>query len=202
MKFTTADVCGTPSFSIAFRVMMSTRPSWMMRAFRSCPVSTCPCTGGMSSAGDGCGPPGTVLRAPASILSTRDSGMAKVFSPMVYSTRPFTCWVESATMFLPLFRWMTSAWAPRQNAVRNRNVNLDRKRENCSNYAQSMKQGFYLITKIMTFCLCLAAAPPSGQAQAQPADAVTLYRQILSPALDVKDVYKVRRVAIDREDLH
>src|SRR2546421_1448457 len=98
-------------------------------------------------------------------------------------------------MFLPLLRWITSAGAARQNAARHRNVNLDRKRDDCSNYAQSMKQGFYLITRIMTFCLCLAAAPPSGQAQAQSADAVTLYRQILSPALDVKDVYKVRRVA-------
>ena len=80
---------------------------------------------------------------------------------------------------------------------------MDRKRENCSNYAQSMKQGFYLITKIMTFCLCLAAPGLGhGQTAPKPADAITLYRQILSPVLDVKDVYKVRQVAIDREDLH
>ncbi|PYP92158.1 MAG: hypothetical protein DMG65_04990 [Candidatus Angelobacter sp. Gp1-AA117] len=127
--------------------------------------------------------------------------MAKVFSPTVYSTRPFTSWVESATMLFPFFRWMTSACAAMQMAARNRYMNLNRKPKNCSKYVPVWKLGVYLITKIMTVCLLLAAL---GHAQsAAPQDpALGIYRQLLNPVLSAADVHKIRQVAIDREDLH
>ncbi|HEU4413170.1 MAG TPA: M1 family aminopeptidase [Candidatus Angelobacter sp.] len=46
------------------------------------------------------------------------------------------------------------------------------------------------------------AGVASAQAVAPPSTAVELYRELLTPALDPKDVYQIRDVSILREDLH
>lgn len=70
---------------------------------------------------------------------------------------------------------------------------MNRKREDCSKYTRSGKQGFYLIT-LITLCLASAAAQDG-----KPAD---LYHKIISPVLTPSEVYQIRHVSINREDLH
>lgn len=63
-----------------------------------------------------------------------------------------------------------------------------------------------VVTKVLLPILALAFALAGVQAAAQaatpPAGAVALYRELLDPSLDAKDVYTVRDVSILREDLH
>src|SRR5438270_4968206 len=50
-----------------------------------------------------------------------------------------------------------------------------------------------------------ADSPPSANtapASAPAANAVALYRELLNPTFDPKDVYQIREVSILREDLH
>jgi hypothetical protein len=71
------------------------------------------------------------------------------------------------------------------------------------------------VTKVLLliFALCglpaaaqAAAQPPAAQTAAAPAatpgPGISLYRELLNPAFDLKDVHKVRDVSILREDLH
>jgi hypothetical protein len=70
---------------------------------------------------------------------------------------------------------------------------LDRKREDCSKYVRAGKQGFYLITLIIIWLV-----PAAAQGTKPP----NLYRQIIEPVLNPAEVYQVRHVSINREDLH
>jgi hypothetical protein len=60
------------------------------------------------------------------------------------------------------------------------------------------------VTKVLalSFALFLGYLPATGQATASPSGAVALYRELLSPSFDAKDVYQVREVSILLEDLH
>ncbi len=60
------------------------------------------------------------------------------------------------------------------------------------------------VTKVLLsiFTLALSGAQAAGQAVAPPAGGVALYRELLNPTLDAKDVYTIREVSILREDLH
>ncbi|HEU5414504.1 MAG TPA: M1 family aminopeptidase [Candidatus Angelobacter sp.] len=60
------------------------------------------------------------------------------------------------------------------------------------------------VTKVLVLALLLAPAGirAQGQATATPANAADLYRDILNPVLDATQVYTLREVSIDREDLH
>ncbi len=58
-----------------------------------------------------------------------------------------------------------------------------------------------LATITLLVGLCLV---PGGHALQTAAadDPLTLYRQLLNPGISVRDVYQIRQVALDREDLH
>src|SRR6476660_1557095 len=64
------------------------------------------------------------------------------------------------------------------------------------------------VTKVLvlSLVLALALAAISAAGQAAPAStsssAVALYRELLNPSFDVKDVYQIRDVSILLEDLH
>src|SRR5512140_2561248 len=71
----------------------------------------------------------------------------------------------------------------------------------------SMKRVFILrVTKVLVLIVGLAIAvgniPAWGQAAAAQSGAVALYRELLNPSFDAKDVYQVREVSIMLEDLH
>jgi hypothetical protein len=68
-----------------------------------------------------------------------------------------------------------------------------------------MKRVFILrVTKVLllSFALALGSTSALGQAAPSQSGAVALYRELLSPSLDAKDVYQVRDVSIMKEDLH
>ncbi|MGC2694602.1 MAG: M1 family aminopeptidase [Candidatus Angelobacter sp.] len=66
----------------------------------------------------------------------------------------------------------------------------------------SMTRVFALkVTKVLVLFAALAGAA-YGQAPVQASSAVALYRELLNPSFDPKDVYQVRDVSILREDLH
>jgi len=68
-----------------------------------------------------------------------------------------------------------------------------------------MKRVFILrVTKVLllSFALALGNTPAGGQALPSQSGAVALYRELLNPSLDAKDVYQVRDVSIMMEDLH
>jgi hypothetical protein len=60
------------------------------------------------------------------------------------------------------------------------------------------------VTKVLVlgFVLAVGDLPATGQPAASSSGAVTLYRELLNPAFDAKDVYQVREVSILLEDLH
>src|SRR5262249_13547743 len=60
------------------------------------------------------------------------------------------------------------------------------------------------VTKVLlaVLALTLAGAPAFAQTAAPATGGVALYRELLNPVLDPKDVYTVREVSILREDLH
>src|SRR6476646_9362779 len=67
----------------------------------------------------------------------------------------------------------------------------------------SMKRVFKLrVTKVLLLVATLANLPAAGQAAASPSSGVALYRDLLNPSLEAKDVYRVRDVSILAEDLH
>ena len=67
-----------------------------------------------------------------------------------------------------------------------------------------MKSNIYLITKVMALSLVLGTTCRSQTAeQASPVrGAVALFRKILRPKFNARDVHEIRQVSIDREDLH
>src|SRR5947209_14486816 len=68
-----------------------------------------------------------------------------------------------------------------------------------------MKRVFILrVTKVLllSFALALGNTSALGQVAPSQSGAVALYRELLNPFLDAKDVYKVREVSIMMEDLH
>jgi len=127
--------------------------------------------------------------------------MEKLFSPIVYSIRPFFSLAESVTMVLPFFSRITSAGAARQmqatqKIVRwERNLNVSRKPQNCSNHGRMR-----LITSVLVLSVCLGGMCRAQQTEA--GNGLALYRQLLQPAFSAADVHHVRNVAIDREELH
>ena len=67
----------------------------------------------------------------------------------------------------------------------------------------SMKRVFTLkVTKVLALILVLGSIPALGQAAPSQSGAVALYRELLNPSFDAKDVYQVREVSIMMEDLH
>jgi len=67
----------------------------------------------------------------------------------------------------------------------------------------SMKRVFKLrVTKVLLLVATLGNLPAAGQAAASPSSGVALYRELLNPSLEAKDVYRVRDVSILAEDLH
>src|SRR5438270_8570080 len=68
-----------------------------------------------------------------------------------------------------------------------------------------MKRVFILrVTKVLVlgFALALGSTSALGQVAPPQSGAVALYRELLNPSLDAKDVYQVRDVSIMKEDLH
>lgn len=66
-----------------------------------------------------------------------------------------------------------------------------------------MKRVFILrVTKVLLLISVLGAIYASGQTPAPASSAVALYRDLLNPSLDAKDVYQIREVSILVEDLH
>ncbi|MGZ4859181.1 MAG: hypothetical protein ACXV8M_06465, partial [Candidatus Angelobacter sp.] len=66
-----------------------------------------------------------------------------------------------------------------------------------------MKSVFILrVTKVLLLISALGNLPAAGQPAASPSGAVALYRELLNPSIDAKDVYQVREVSILLEDLH
>src|SRR6478672_3264918 len=69
----------------------------------------------------------------------------------------------------------------------------------------SMKRVFIQrVTKVLVlvFALALANISAWGQAASPQSGAVALYRELLNPSFEAKDVYQVREVSIMMEDLH
>src|SRR6476659_1921161 len=67
----------------------------------------------------------------------------------------------------------------------------------------SMKRVFHLsVTKVLLRVATVGNLPAAGQATASPSGGVALYRELLNPSLEAKDVYRVRDVSILAEDLH
>jgi hypothetical protein len=60
------------------------------------------------------------------------------------------------------------------------------------------------VTKVLVlvFALVLANISTLGQAAPPQSGAVALYRELLNPSFDAKDVYQIREVSIMMEDLH
>ncbi|HWG40766.1 MAG TPA: hypothetical protein VN658_09460, partial [Candidatus Acidoferrales bacterium] len=66
-----------------------------------------------------------------------------------------------------------------------------------------MKRVFILrVTKVLVLIFTLGNIPALGQAAPAQSDAVALYRELLNPSFDAKDVYQIREVSIMMEDLH
>ncbi len=66
-----------------------------------------------------------------------------------------------------------------------------------------MKRVFILrVTKVLILAAALGSVCAAGQTAAPATGAVALYRELLNPSLDAKDVYQVREVSIVLEDLH
>src|SRR5258708_37422375 len=193
-----ADRSGSPSLSMARSAVRSICPSCTTRRAMS-PVTLRLMLARGRSAGATAGA-GTLATGPASIPSTRDLEMAKVFSPTVYSTPPLLSRTESATMRLPFFSLMTSAQTVPHSAARPRNVMQYLNRRNC-NKSCPARWNPCLATITLLVGLCLV---PGGHALQTAAadDPLTLYRQLLNPGISVRHVYQIRQVALDREDLH
>src|SRR5580765_3808514 len=69
----------------------------------------------------------------------------------------------------------------------------------------SMKRVFILrVTKVLVliFALALGNIHALGQAAPSQSGAVALYRELLNPSFEAKDVYQVREASIMMEDLH
>src|SRR5579864_4730543 len=67
----------------------------------------------------------------------------------------------------------------------------------------SMKRVLILrVTKVLILAAALGSACAAGQTAEPSGGAVALYRELLNPSLDAKDVYQVREVSILLEDLH
>jgi hypothetical protein len=67
----------------------------------------------------------------------------------------------------------------------------------------SMKRVFTLrVTKVLVLIFALGKMPALGQAAPAQSGAVALYRELLNPSFDAKDVYQIREVSIMMEDLH
>src|ERR1700743_110294 len=67
----------------------------------------------------------------------------------------------------------------------------------------SMKRVFILkVTKVLFLVSLLGSLPAVGQSAPPASGAVALYRDLLNPAFDLKDVYQIRDVSILLEDLH
>ncbi|MGC2745800.1 MAG: M1 family aminopeptidase [Candidatus Angelobacter sp.] len=67
----------------------------------------------------------------------------------------------------------------------------------------SMKQVFILrVTKVLVLIFALGNIPALGQAAPAQSSGVALYRELLNPSFDAKDVYQIREVSIMMEDLH
>src|SRR6478672_1498771 len=67
----------------------------------------------------------------------------------------------------------------------------------------SMKRVFILrVTKVLLLVSALGGMHAAAQAAAPASGAVALYRDLLNPSFDAKDVYQVRDVSILLEDLH
>jgi hypothetical protein len=58
------------------------------------------------------------------------------------------------------------------------------------------------VTKVLLLVFALAGLSAAGQSTPPASGAVALYRDLLNPSFDVKDVYQVRDVSILLEDLH
>jgi hypothetical protein len=58
------------------------------------------------------------------------------------------------------------------------------------------------VTKVLLLVSTLAGLSAAGQSAPPASGAVALYRDLLNPSFDVKDVYQVRDVSILLEDLH
>src|SRR5258708_21842435 len=146
---------------------------------------------------------------------------------MVYSTCPLISRVESATILCPFLSWIVSAHAAQptlnRKTIKQRNVMIRRTYKNCSNSLRNSvlagKPACYsMVTMVLFAGLALGAPGLTAQSASQPAnqtvsqpttqaapptsEAVATYRQFLNPAFNVADVYHVRQLSIDREDLH
>src|ERR1041385_6218816 len=67
----------------------------------------------------------------------------------------------------------------------------------------SMKRAFFKrVTKVLILTAALGSVCAAGQTAEPATGAVALYRELLNPSLDAKDVYQVREVSILLEDLH
>jgi hypothetical protein len=89
-------------------------------------------------------------------------------------------------------------------AVKQKNVALNLKCKDFSKRGMFMKSDFYLITKVLAFSFLLAGTCPAQTTEppSPPQGAVSLYRKVLNPVFNPGNVYEVRQVSIDREDLH
>src|ERR1700727_2560687 len=67
----------------------------------------------------------------------------------------------------------------------------------------SMKRVFILkVTKVLLLVCVLGSVHATGQPTSSAPGTVALYRDLVNPSFDVKDVYKVREISILLEDLH
>ena len=67
----------------------------------------------------------------------------------------------------------------------------------------SMKRVFILkVTKVLLLVCALGSVHAAGQPTSSASGPVALYRDLVSPSFDVKDVYQVREISILLEDLH
>jgi hypothetical protein len=67
----------------------------------------------------------------------------------------------------------------------------------------SMTRVFILrVTKVLVLVSALGSLSAAGQQAASPSGSVALYRELLNPSFDAKDVYQVREVSFLLEDLH
>jgi hypothetical protein len=58
------------------------------------------------------------------------------------------------------------------------------------------------VTKVLLLISALGGSVPAAAQTETAGPAITLYRELLNPAFDLKDIYKVREVSVLREDLH
>jgi hypothetical protein len=68
----------------------------------------------------------------------------------------------------------------------------------------SMKKRVFIlrVTKVLVLILALGNIHALGQAAPSQSGAVALYRELLNPSFETKDVYQVREASIMMEDLH